>query len=208
MEFRKRIESSYGDRRRADAERPLVRIDGSKAGDTTVTYDKGGWVFWMLTDLIGREAAFAGFHELIEVHKDGPDFAVLQDVVASLRPHAADPAAFDAFVDQWFYQVVVPEYRFSDVVTTEVEGGWDVRATVHNDGTGMMPLEVAVTSGDRMDDEGEPLPEYHDARVTVTLGPGESQEVIIHTDFEPDQLLPDPDVRVLQLERARAMRRL
>jgi len=48
MEFRKRIESRYGDQRRADAERKLLRLDGSKEGDETVTYDKSGWVFWML----------------------------------------------------------------------------------------------------------------------------------------------------------------
>ena len=48
IEFLKRIEENYGDARRADAERPLVKIDGSHDGDTTVTYDKGGWVFWML----------------------------------------------------------------------------------------------------------------------------------------------------------------
>ena len=28
-----------------------------------------------------------------------------------MRPFAADPAAFDAFTHQWFFEVVVPEYR-------------------------------------------------------------------------------------------------
>ena len=54
LEFRKRIETRYGDNRRSDAERKLYRIDGSKAGDGTVTYDKGGWVFWMLAERMGR----------------------------------------------------------------------------------------------------------------------------------------------------------
>src|SRR5262249_7394628 len=48
IEFCKRIEESYGTRRRVDAERPMVKIDGSHDGDETVTYDKGGWVAWML----------------------------------------------------------------------------------------------------------------------------------------------------------------
>ena len=48
MEFLKRIEENYGDSRRADAERPLVKVDGSREGDQTATYDKGGWVFWMM----------------------------------------------------------------------------------------------------------------------------------------------------------------
>ena len=65
MEFAKRIEERYGDERRVDAEKALVWIDGSKPGDTTVTYDKGGWVFWMLLDHMGRERALAGLKRFI-----------------------------------------------------------------------------------------------------------------------------------------------
>ena len=36
---------------------------------------------------------------------------MLQDFLAAMRPFAADPAAFDAFAHQWFFEVVVPEYR-------------------------------------------------------------------------------------------------
>src|SRR5690606_6560042 len=56
IEFCKRIEERYGDNRQVDSERPLVLIDGSRPGDNTVTYDKGGWVFWMLHDLMGADA--------------------------------------------------------------------------------------------------------------------------------------------------------
>ena len=55
MEFAKRIEERYGRDRRPDAERPLVKIDGSQPGDTTVTYDKTGWVMWMLMQRMGRD---------------------------------------------------------------------------------------------------------------------------------------------------------
>jgi hypothetical protein len=48
IEFCRRIEESYGDSRQVDSEKPMVKIDGSKPGDTTVTYDKMGWVMWML----------------------------------------------------------------------------------------------------------------------------------------------------------------
>jgi len=211
MEFRKRIEATYGRSRRADAERPLVRVDGSKEGDTTVTYDKGGWVFWMLADLMGRDQALAGLRELIAAHKDGPDFPVLQDLIAALRPHAPDLVAFDAFVAQWFYQVVVPEYRIVEVSSSRIDAEderYEVRILLRNEGSGTVPVEVAAARGDRLGDDGQPNPDYRDARATVTLGPGEEAAATVVCRFRPDRVLPDPDVRVLQLNRNRALRRL
>jgi ABC-2 type transport system permease protein len=113
MEFLKRIEENYGDERRPDAERPLVKIDGSREGDRTVIYDKGGWVFWMLHQQLGRERTLAGLRKFIADWGGGPDYPVLQDFTAAMRPFAADPAAYDGFVEQWFHRVVVPEYRLS-----------------------------------------------------------------------------------------------
>jgi aminopeptidase N len=40
--FCKALETRYAEQRQADSERALVKIDGSREGDTTVTYDKGG----------------------------------------------------------------------------------------------------------------------------------------------------------------------
>jgi hypothetical protein len=108
IEFCRRIEESYGEDRVVDSERPLVRIDGSKPGDRTVTYDKGGWVFWMLLNLMGRDACLSGLQRFIDHYSTDPDHPVLQDFVASMRPFAPDPEAFDAFVETWFFDVVVP----------------------------------------------------------------------------------------------------
>lgn len=207
MEFRKRIEENYGFARQADSERPLVKVDGSKTGDTTVTYDKGGWAFWMLSDLMGREAAFAGLRDFIQRYKDGPDFPVLQDLLAVLREHAPDRGRFDAFTRQWFYEVVVPEYKIPESSRAKTAQGWEVRATVSNDGTGVMLVDVAAAKGERMDKEGKAKPDYRDARVTITLGPGERKEVVIPCTFEPDRVLVDPDAKVLQLKRNKALRR-
>jgi ABC-2 type transport system permease protein len=114
IELAKFLEEKYGRNRHPDAEHPLVEIDGSRAGDTTVTYDKGGWVFWMLLRHMGRERALEGLRRFIADWKDSSDHPVLQDFTAALRPFAADPAAYDAFVRQWFFQVVVPEYQLRD----------------------------------------------------------------------------------------------
>ena len=207
MEFRERIEENYGETRQRDSERPLVRVDGSKEGDQTVTYDKGGWVFWMLHDRMGRDAMLAGLRDFVRRFENGPDFPVLQDVLAVLREHAPDAETFDAFARQWFHEVVVPEYRIVEARRAEADGTWEVRARIRNEGAGTMPIEVAAARGARMDDEGKPLEDYRDARRTLTLGAGEEGEVVIACDFEPDRVVVDPDVRVLQLRRNKAVRR-
>lgn len=149
IEFCKRIEESYGDNRQVDSERPLVEVDGSRPGDTTVTYDKGGWVFWMLHDLMGPDSSLVGLQDFVRTYRGSDDHPVLQDYVATMRRHAPDPVAFDAFVDQWFFHVVVPEFVFSDVTKEEIDGRFIVRGTVENKGTGDVTLAVAALRGER-----------------------------------------------------------
>lgn len=166
IEFLKAIEDRYGDRRQVDSERPLVKIDGTRDGDTTVTYDKGGWVFWMLLNQMGRESALAGCRDFIRRFEKGPDHPVLQDFVAVMREHAADATAFDSFVQQWFFHVVVPEYRLTDAKKSRIgdladSDAWEVRVQVKNIGTGRMPVEIAAVRGERFpetdaDSETEP----------------------------------------------------
>jgi ABC-type transport system involved in multi-copper enzyme maturation permease subunit len=204
IEFCKRIEERYNLDRRRDSERPLVKIDGSKNGDTTVTYDKGGWVFWMLLRHMGRERALQGLRAFIEKYHDGPDFPVLQDFVATMKPFAPDPVAFDDFVKQWFFDVVVPEYQLSDARRERVGSSddyWDVTVRVKNAETGRMPVEIAAVHGERFDDDAKPVADYREARTTITLGAGESQEAHIRCPFEPERVVVDPDATVFQLRR-------
>ncbi len=217
IELAKRFEERYGENRSVDSERPLVKIDGSRTGDNTVTYDKGGWVMWMLHDLMGSEAALAGLQELVRKAIPGPDHPVLQDLVETLRPHAPEPEAFADFVDQWYFDVVLPEYRVSDAQSTKSGAQWVTTATVENRGTGRMPVEVAVTRGERFPEQGEDedtdtgsgdAEPWEEARTTITLGAGELQAITITSSFEPQQVIVDPDVRVLQLDRKRALAEL
>ncbi|MCY3611139.1 MAG: M1 family aminopeptidase [Gemmatimonadetes bacterium] len=211
IEFAKRLEQLYGDTRFVDSERPMVETDGTRPGDGTVTYDKGGWVPWMLQQEMGRENMLAGLQAFIAKYNPDSDFPVLQDMVAVLRDFAPDTAAFDAFTEQWFFEVVVPEYEFSDVTKTEEGGEWVVRGTVENVGTGRMRVQVGATAGERWSDEGEDgsrtvvNEDYRDARTEVELGAGESAEFVIRATFEPERVLIDPDVLVLQLNRDAAL---
>jgi ABC-type transport system involved in multi-copper enzyme maturation permease subunit len=206
IEFSQRIESAYGDRRQVDSERPLVKIDGSKPGDETVTYDKGGWVFWMLLNRMGREPMFAGLRHFIEMYKDGPDYPVLQDFTREMRPFAPDTTAYDAFVKQWFFEVKVPEYRLEGAKRAAGETGqWSVAARLRNTGAGTMPVEVAAVAGERYAKDGSASPDYREARVTVEPGAGEEREVAIACGFKPERLVVDPDALVLQLRRKAAV---
>ena len=205
MEFRKRIESRYGDSRQSDAERALAWTDGSHDGDQTVTYDKGGFVFWMLWDLMGRERNLAGLQQFIADHRSNPDHPVLADFEEHMRRYAPDTVAYDAFVRQWMDSVVVPEYRLSAGHAGRTAQGWRTSVHVQNVGTGRMPVEVAVTAGERLlDSTGRAKAPYQVAKTTIVLDGGEGKDVTIESPFQPALVLTDPDVKVLQLRREAA----
>ncbi len=209
-EFAKQMERSYARGRRVDDERPMVKVDETHAGDRFVTYEKGAWVPWMLMGVMGREAMLEGLREFIARYRDGPDYPLLQDQVNTLREFAPDTAAFDRFVDQWYFDVVVPEYRVEEAERRprseggEISGVWETTFTLRNIGTGRMPVDVAVTVGEPFDEEGNPIPDYQEVRATFTLGVGEEEVITLRSDFEPERITVDPDVQVLQLRRERA----
>ncbi|MFO0961387.1 MAG: M1 family aminopeptidase [Phycisphaerales bacterium] len=193
--FLRELEMTYTERRSADDERPLVEIDGARSGDTTVTYDKGGWVFWMLMNHLGQERMDKGLQAFIGKFKDGPDYPLLQDLVETLRPFAADQKAYDAFVDQWFFDIVVPEFKVVSAETTPpAQAGepWITRVRVCNIGTGTVPLEVAVTNGEdrwpapgaKDEKTGEPLDqqaqraEYREARASAVAAGVSTRDAI------------------------------
>jgi hypothetical protein len=213
IEFRKRIESRYGDRRQADAERKLLRLDGSKAGDQTVTYDKSGWVFWMLMQRMGREPTLRGMKDFIAAYDRNPDHPVLHDFVVHMRKYASDTASYDDFVKQWFDTVVVPEYRVRDAKTVAAPGGgWVTTAVVENVGTGWMPVQVAAVTGERFPSDSSKKAKkatpYQAVLDSLTLGSKENRSISIRTTFKPERVVVDPNVRVLQLRRQSAEAKL
>ncbi len=206
--FCKGIEDRYGNSRRRDTERPLTKLDGSLPAENRIVYDRGGWAFWMLHRLLGKEASLAALKEYIQLYRDNPDHPLIEDYLAVMRRHAGDPAAFDAFTAQWFFGTVVPQYQIEDVKSEKAGGGWIVRATVKNTGTGVMPVEIGATRGERFPKERTKENAYEDARATLTLAAGESGTVAIRCAFRPEKLVVDPDVTVLMLERQKAERKL
>lgn len=211
IEFRKRIESRYGENRFADAERKLPRVDGFREGDNTLVYDKGGWVFWMLADRIGRAHALRGLKDLIARFEGQDDHPVLQDLVVHMRAYAPDTSAYDDFTRQWFDSVVVGEYKVdSATAVRRADGRWETRAVVRNVGTATMPIDIAAVRGERFpDDTTKRSVAYSRSMTRLVLAPAKAgQVIVIETDFEPERVVIDPDVRVLQLRRASAERKV
>src|SRR6185436_9226971 len=112
-------------------------------GDGTLYYDKGGFVFWMLADRIGRDNALRGMHDFVSKYHNNPDHPVLYDLAEHMRGYAPDTTAYDEFVKQWMDTVVVLEFKVRDTKTIQAAGtGWTTTATVENVGTGRSTVDV------------------------------------------------------------------
>ena len=91
--------------------------------------------------------------------------------------------------------------RLREVRRESVGERWEVVLRIENVGDGRVPVDVAAVAGEPFDDRGHPEPGYRDVRRSVTLGAGESRELRIQAGFEPERVVVDPDVQVLQLRR-------
>jgi hypothetical protein len=214
IDFAALIEQRYGERRRVDLERPLVEIDGEdRAGDETAVYDKGAWAMWMLHNHLGRDRMLAGLQAFIRRYHAPADrnFPTLQDLLETLRPYAEQPKAYQELIDQWFFDVVMPQYRIRDAVAIESGGQWNVSATVENvgTGTGTTTIEVALTRGLRFsEDSRAQAPGYMESRKSVRLAPAQPRRITWTVPFEPERIVIDPDALVLQLDRNGAVAEL
>lgn len=204
LDFLTRIEKSYCETRKADEERPLVRTDASLPTDKTVIYDRGGWAMWMLMNHLGREQMLNGLQAFIREYRETDDFPVLQDFLATMRLFTKDAKAYDAFTRQWFFEKTLPEFELAQVHKRQENGRWIVSATLINKGTGVVQVDVAAEFGDRFDKAGKRSPGYRVQSTSITIGAGESKPVELTVDFDPQRVVVDPDVRVLQLFRGQA----
>ncbi len=204
MAFCRQIEDRYANSRQRESERPLVKVDGALPGDSRIIYDRGGWVLWMLHRLMGREANLAAHRDYLETYRDSEDHPLIEEYLAVLRRHAPDTEAFDAYVNQWLFGTVVPQYLIEESELRKTTEGWEVRARVRNTGTGRAAIELAAVSGERFPKKPTKENALRESRATVTLGAGETAAATLRCDFEPERLVVDPDVHVLMLERSKA----
>jgi len=203
--LRRRWEKQYVEGRQPDNERPINRIDGSRPGDQVVTYQRAGWAFWMLRNLMGEEAMLAGLRGFVEKWRDGVetpdglDFPLIEDLLESLRPHAPDAAAFDDFVGRWITGRDLPDLEVRDAQVEKTAEGYRVTGQLANIGTGRAEVRVRV-EGKKPDDKEAKRP-ASDAVVAVAADALGAFDIA--TDFAPERIVVDPDVDLLFAGRKR-----
>jgi hypothetical protein len=203
--LRRRWEKAYVEGRSPDNERPINRVDGSRGGDGVVTYQRAGWVFWMLRGLMGEEPLLAGLRDFIVTWRDGVatddglDFPLVEDLLASLRPRAPDAAAFDDFVGRWIIGKDLPELVVREAAVEQAGDGYRVTGELANVGTGRAEVRVRV-EGRKPDIKGEPSP-VADAIVPVSAEAAGRFEIA--ADFVPERIVVDPEVELLFTGRKR-----
>ena len=203
--LRRRWEQAYVEGRSPDNERPINRVDGSRGGDGVVTYQRAGWVFWMLRGLVGEEPLLAGLRDFIATWRDGVatddglDFPLVEDLLASLRRHAPDAAAFDDFVGRWILGKDLPELVVREAEVEQAGDGYRVTGELVNLGTGRAEVRVRV-EGRKPDTKGDPSP-VADAIVPVSAEAAGRFEIA--TDFVPERIVVDPEVELLFTGRKR-----
>ena len=225
MALRRRWERAYAFGRSPDDERSINRVDGTRPGDQVVTYNRAGFVFWMLRDLMGEDAMVAGLRAFVEKWKNGVetpeglDFPLIEDMVVSLREHAPDTAKFDAFAADWILGTKFPELELADqrVAEGSTEGAYAVEGSLRNIATGRgasaTPTEVVVrVVGEKPKGEGAKAPgegakaPFQD--VVVTLEGADAANFRIATTFKPVKVVVDPEVRLLFAGRQRCEKSL
>ena len=202
--LRRRWEWTYVNGREPDNERPINRIDGSRPGDQVVTYQRAGFVFWMLRELMGEDAMLAGLADFVNTWRDGVqtpdglDFPLIEDLLESLRPHASDPAAFDTFVADWILGKRLPSLEVRDAAVETDGDGYRVKATLANTGTGTANVTVRLEGKKPADDQPPPS-----AEATVGISDNSDSPIDLRVSFEPVRLLVDPEVELLHAGRRR-----
>jgi ABC-2 type transport system permease protein len=210
MDFAKRLEHNYSKQRVADAEQPLFQVDedGKRKGLQTVWYDRGGWAFWMLMNRMGRQAMFDGLRAFITDYRGNSDHPTLDDFFVVLRKHASDPKAFDDCQAQWFESTSVPHYQILSATKTKVGKRWRVAGSLRNVGTGSFQVDVAIEKGVRFQEDKASERNFLQAKTQVVVEPGKDVPFSLEADFEPQRVVVDPDVMVLQLGRKGTVKKL
>ncbi|MEY2796512.1 MAG: hypothetical protein RIR10_2228, partial [Planctomycetota bacterium] len=202
--LRRRWERDYVFGRSPDDERSINRTDGTRPGDQVVTYQRAGLVFWMLREVMGEEEMLAGLRAFVDKWKngvetaDGLDFPLIEDMVESLRAHAPDAAAFDAFVAQWIFGTALPELELGDVNVVDSAGAFTTTTELRNIGSGAVDVVVRVMGANAAEIED----------VVVRVAPDAPASVNVSTAFKPTKIVVDPEVRVLFAGRKRCEKSL
>jgi hypothetical protein len=200
-EFARQLERLYFEQRRPTRELPVLATEARTGSDEAVLSFKGAWVLWMLRDQIGEERMLSGLRALLALFADTRGAATPADLLRALRAHAPVPADFDAFVAQWIEGAILPEFEISNAAATPTPGGWHVRATIRNVGTGTVTVAIVAEGVETAYNSGP----VASRGTSVRIEEGVARAIEWRVNFRPVRIVVDPDVRVLQLNRERAI---
>lgn len=209
----RQIEANYIQQRQGDDERPLTKIDGQRATDQTTTYDRGGMVFWMLSNIMGRDNLNKGLAEFIRKYPAGSaDAPLVEDLIETVRPFAPDKMQYDQFTEQWIKGTVLPNFFLEETSkTAQADKTWLVKGTLRNDQTGDCEVEIAAFRGKRFLKPGSKPDEsqkYEEVRKKIKIQSGGRVEFQFNCPFEPVNVVVDPDFRQLMRGRDRVDKKL
>jgi hypothetical protein len=160
---------------------PLVRQTLLNREYFTSVYNKVPFVMRLIESKIGRER----LHGIIKTLLSPPGRAVTFDEFQTALAGAVGAAAWKPILDQWFSDVVMPDFAIGKPV--EENGRWT--AQVANFGTGDATIDVEATSG-----TGERT------RQQVKVEPQGYAQAVFTTRGEPATVTVDPDHLYLQTD--------
>ena len=167
------------------ADRPITAYTAVNSGavGSFVVYAKGALVLHMLRYVLGE----VKFQQLLSalVRENRHKAIRIETVQEFAERLAGEPLNW--FFQQWFYQVVVPDYQIVSASSVAEGSGYRTTATVRNAGTGTMPVEVGFVQD-------------NDAVVTgrVTVGTREEKTVTVTTERRVTRVIADPGRWLLQ----------
>lgn len=167
-------------------DRPITAYTFINSGGgvaSIVRYAKGALVIHMLRYVLGE----AKFQQLLSslVRENRHKAIRIETVQEFAERLAGEPLNW--FFQQWFYQVVVPDYQIVSASSVAEGSGYRTTATVRNAGTGTMPVEVGFVQDNNQIAIGK-----------VTVGSREEKTVTVTTERRVTKVIADPGRWLLQ----------
>ncbi len=167
------------------ADRPITAYTAVNSGavGSLIVYAKGALVLHMLRYVLGEAKFQQLFSSLVRENRyKAIRIETVQEFAERLH---GEPLNW--FFQQWFYQVVVPDYRIVSASSVAEGSGYRTTATVRNAGTGTMPVEVGFVQDNNAVVTGK-----------VTVGTREEKTVTVTTERRVTKVIADPGRWLLQ----------
>jgi len=167
-------------------DRPITAYTFINSGGgvaSIVRYAKGALVIHMLRYVLGE----AKFQQMLSsLVRENRHKAIRIETIQEFAERAHGES-LGWFFQQWFYQVVVPDYQIVAATSTAEGSGYRTTATVRNAGIGTMPVEVGFVQDNNEIVTGK-----------VTVGTREDKTVTVTTDRRVTRVVADPGRWLLQ----------